>query len=63
MPRHPAGDLHGAFDERRDVGERDRLEVQALNARGGKDGGDVGKVVVRLAAEGLKDANALGGEV
>ena len=62
VARHAAGDLDGAFDERRHVGKRERLEVQALDAGRGKDRGDVGKVVVGLAAERLENPNALGGE-
>jgi hypothetical protein len=59
---HPSSDVDRALDERRHVGKGHRLEVQALHARRGKDRGDVRKVVVRLAAEALKDSNRLGGE-
>ena len=49
--RHAPGDLDAALDERGDVEEGARLEVQALDAGGGQGLGEVGQVVVGLAAE------------
>ena len=57
----PARDLDAALDERREVGERPRLEVGAARPGHGQGPGGVGQVVVGLAAEGPEECHTLPG--